>query len=85
MSIAALEELGAPGASHATLVKSTESWRAGLGVAVFPQSLVPDDLVRASSRFELPEMGIVDFTLLSNLQPFGRQSLLLAPQLSPCC
>ncbi|WP_026851505.1 LysR substrate-binding domain-containing protein [Glaciibacter superstes] len=40
--------------------------RAGIGIAVFPQSLIPDDLVKVSNRFELPELGQVDFTLMSN-------------------
>jgi DNA-binding transcriptional LysR family regulator len=40
--------------------------RAGIGVAVFPRSLIPSDLVKVSNRFSLPELGGVDFTLLSN-------------------
>jgi DNA-binding transcriptional LysR family regulator len=40
--------------------------RAGLGVAVFPHSLIPDDLVKVTNRFSLPDLGSVDFTLLSN-------------------
>ena len=40
--------------------------RAGLGVAVFPNSLIPDDLVKVSNRFALPVLGEVDFTLLRN-------------------
>ncbi|AGW41613.1 LysR family transcriptional regulator [Leifsonia xyli subsp. cynodontis DSM 46306] len=40
--------------------------RAGLGVAVFPRSLIPTDLIKVTNRFELPELGHVDFTLLSN-------------------
>jgi DNA-binding transcriptional LysR family regulator len=40
--------------------------RAGLGVAVFPQTLIPDDLVKVTNRFELPALGQVDFTLLRN-------------------
>ena len=40
--------------------------RAGLGVAVFPHSLIPDDLVKVTNRFELPVLGDVDFTLLRN-------------------
>lgn len=43
--------------------------RAGLGVAVFPQSLIPEDLVKVTNRFSLPDLGSVDFTLLSN--PLG--------------
>jgi DNA-binding transcriptional LysR family regulator len=40
--------------------------RAGLGVAVFPNSLIPEDLVKVTNRFGLPELGDVDFTLLRN-------------------
>jgi len=40
--------------------------RAGLGVAVYPQSLIPDDLVKVTTRFGLPMLGDVDFTLLAN-------------------
>ncbi len=40
--------------------------RAGLGVAVFPSSLIPDDLVKVSHRFGLPDLGEVDFTLHRN-------------------
>ena len=40
--------------------------RAGLGVAVFPQTLIPDDLVKVTNKFELPVLGEVDFTLLRN-------------------
>jgi DNA-binding transcriptional LysR family regulator len=40
--------------------------RAGIGVAVFPQSLIPGDLVRVTATFELPILGDVDFALLDN-------------------
>jgi DNA-binding transcriptional LysR family regulator len=40
--------------------------RAGLGVAVFPQTLIPDDLVKVTNKFGLPVLGEVDFTLLRN-------------------
>ncbi|HEU0205211.1 MAG TPA: LysR substrate-binding domain-containing protein, partial [Pseudolysinimonas sp.] len=40
--------------------------RAGIGVAVFPQSLIPGDLVRVTGTFELPILGDVDFALLDN-------------------
>jgi DNA-binding transcriptional LysR family regulator len=40
--------------------------RAGLGVAVFPRSLIPDDLVVVDTRFSLPVLGEVDLTLLRN-------------------
>jgi DNA-binding transcriptional LysR family regulator len=38
--------------------------RAGLGIAVFPQTLIPEDLVKVSNRFSLPDLGEVEFTLL---------------------
>ena len=40
--------------------------RAGIGVAVLAQSLIPADLVQVSPRLGLPELGDVDFTLVSN-------------------
>jgi DNA-binding transcriptional LysR family regulator len=50
--------------------------RAGLGVAVFPHSLIPRDLIKVSNRFELPELGSVDFRLLAN--PAGPQEAIAA-------
>jgi len=40
--------------------------RAGIGVAVFPQSLIPADLVPVTAAFGLPTLGEVDFALLDN-------------------
>jgi DNA-binding transcriptional LysR family regulator len=40
--------------------------RAGLGLAVYPHTLIPEDLVKVSVRFALPTLGQVRFTLLSN-------------------
>ncbi len=40
--------------------------RAGLGVAVYPHSLIPDDLIKVSDRFSLPKLGRVAFTLVAN-------------------
>ena len=40
--------------------------RAGIGVAVFPHSLIPSDLVKVSNRFDLPELGDVDYVLMAN-------------------
>ncbi|MFD1713565.1 LysR substrate-binding domain-containing protein [Amnibacterium flavum] len=40
--------------------------RAGLGLAVFPHSLLPADLVKVSRRFDLPDVGEVEFRLHSN-------------------
>lgn len=43
--------------------------RAGIGVAVFPSSLVPPDLQALPPTLGLPELGDVDFTLVAN--PFA--------------
>ncbi len=40
--------------------------RAGIGVAVMPTSLVPEDLKVITERFGLPPVGDVDFTLIRN-------------------
>jgi DNA-binding transcriptional LysR family regulator len=40
--------------------------RAGLGVAIFARSLMPDDLVELPASADLPELGDVDFVLLTN-------------------
>jgi DNA-binding transcriptional LysR family regulator len=40
--------------------------RAGLGIAVFPQTLVPPDLVQLAPQQGLPELGDVDIMLLTS-------------------
>jgi DNA-binding transcriptional LysR family regulator len=40
--------------------------RAGLGIAVFAHSLIPDDLQKVEVRLGLPQLGAVDFRLLAN-------------------
>jgi DNA-binding transcriptional LysR family regulator len=40
--------------------------RAGIGVAAFPQSLIPLDLVELPASLGLPDLGHVDFSLLDN-------------------
>ena len=40
--------------------------RAGIGVAVFPHSLIPADLVKVSQRLSLPELPAVDYVLIAN-------------------
>lgn len=40
--------------------------RAGIGIAVFPRVLIPEDLQEVTGTFELPRLGEVEFTLLSN-------------------
>lgn len=40
--------------------------RAGLGLAVFPQSLIPADLVRLSPELGLPDLGDIDIVLIQS-------------------
>ena len=40
--------------------------RAGIGVAVFPRSLIPEDLVTVGDRAGLPELEDIDFRLLES-------------------
>ncbi|GAB3608749.1 LysR substrate-binding domain-containing protein [Humibacter ginsengisoli] len=40
--------------------------RAGLGVAPFPRTIIPNDLVKVTNRLGLPELGQVEFSLLAN-------------------
>jgi DNA-binding transcriptional LysR family regulator len=40
--------------------------RAGLGVAIFARSLMPDDLVELPASADLPELGEIDLVLLTN-------------------
>jgi len=40
--------------------------RAGIGVAVFPHSLIPADLVKVSQRLSLPDLPAVDYVLIAN-------------------
>lgn len=40
--------------------------RAGIGVAVLPQNMIPGDLVPVTTAFGLPMLGEVDFALLDN-------------------
>jgi DNA-binding transcriptional LysR family regulator len=40
--------------------------RAGIGVAVLPQNMLPGDLVPVTSAFGLPMLGEIDFALLDN-------------------
>ncbi len=42
--------------------------RAGIGIAVFAQSLIPADLVQLPASLGLPELGDVDITLVANPQ-----------------
>ncbi|WP_041685558.1 LysR family transcriptional regulator [Renibacterium salmoninarum] len=40
--------------------------RARIGITVMPSTLIPDDLVSITRRFDLPPVGEVDFTLVRN-------------------
>ncbi|MEY2849528.1 MAG: hypothetical protein RI885_2195 [Actinomycetota bacterium] len=40
--------------------------RAGIGISVFPQTMVPPDLLDVTGLFDLPPLGEVEFALLSN-------------------
>lgn len=40
--------------------------RAGIGIGVFPQNLIPADLQQVNAAFDLPMLGEVDFALLDN-------------------
>lgn len=40
--------------------------RAGIGIAVLAQSLIPADLVRLSAQWDLPELGDIDIALVAN-------------------
>lgn len=40
--------------------------RAGIGIAVLAQSLIPPDLVRLSAEWGLPDLGDVDIALVAN-------------------
>jgi DNA-binding transcriptional LysR family regulator len=69
MAIAALEEAGRRWRITCTVRDIgglISALRAGIGVAVFPHSLIPHDLIKVSNRFSLPELGQVDFRLLAN-------------------
>jgi DNA-binding transcriptional LysR family regulator len=40
--------------------------RAGIGIAAFPQSLIPPDLMQLPASLGLPPLGDIDFRLLDN-------------------
>lgn len=40
--------------------------RAGLGIAIFARSLMPDDLIELPASADLPELGEIDLVLLTN-------------------
>jgi len=52
--------------SGVSMVVHDAAARAGLGVAIFARSLVPDDLVELPAGADLPELGEIDLVLLTN-------------------
>ncbi len=68
-AVAALEETGVPYRVTCT-VRGVNgvlaAARAGLGVAIFSRSLLPEDLVELPADAGLPELGDVDLVLLTN-------------------
>jgi DNA-binding transcriptional LysR family regulator len=68
-AVAALERAGRPYRITCT-VRGVNgivaAARAGLGVAIFARSLTPDDLVELPGGADLPDLGEIDFVLLTN-------------------
>ena len=68
-AVAALEQAGRPYRITCT-VRGVNgivaAARAGLGVAIFARSLTPDDLVELPAGADLPDLGEIDFVLLTN-------------------
>lgn len=68
----ALESLEAAGRTWRVTCTTREvngilaATRAGIGLAVLPSTLVPPDLEQVGRRLNLPPLGEVDFTLMSN-------------------
>jgi DNA-binding transcriptional LysR family regulator len=71
-AVAALTEAGRPWRITCKTVEVNgvlAALRAGIGIAVLPQSLVPDDLVPLpAAGLRLPDLGDVDITLVANPQ-----------------
>jgi DNA-binding transcriptional LysR family regulator len=69
LGVQALEQAGLPYRVTCTVrgvLGVVAAVRAGLGVAIFARSLVPDDLVEISSGAGLPDLGGIDLVLLTN-------------------
>ena len=69
-AVRALTEAGRPWRTTCKVVEVNgvlAALRAGLGIAVLPQSLLPEDLVQLpAAALGLPDLGDVDITLLAN-------------------
>jgi DNA-binding transcriptional LysR family regulator len=69
LGVQALERAGLPYRVTCTVrgvLGVVAAARAGLGVAIFARSLVPDDLVELPATAGLPDVGAIDLTLLTN-------------------
>jgi DNA-binding transcriptional LysR family regulator len=69
LGVQALERAGRPYRVTCTVrgvLGVVAAARAGLGVALFARSLVPDDLVELPASAGLPEVGAIDLVLLTN-------------------
>lgn len=69
LGVQALERAGLPYRVTCTVrgvLGVVAAARAGLGVAIFARSLVPDDLVGLPATAGLPDVGAIDLTLLTN-------------------
>ena len=69
LGVQALERAGLPYRVTCTVrgvLGVVAAARAGLGVAIFARSLVPDDLVELPASAGLPDVGAIDLTLLTN-------------------
>ena len=66
LGVQALERAGRPYRVTCTVRGVVAAARAGLGVALFARSLVPDDLVELPASAGLPEVGAIDLVLLTN-------------------
>lgn len=69
LGVQALERAGLPYRVTCTVrgvLGVVAAARAGLGMAIFARSLVPDDLVELPAAAGLPDVGEIDLTLLTN-------------------
>ncbi|HYZ56424.1 MAG TPA: LysR substrate-binding domain-containing protein [Streptosporangiaceae bacterium] len=69
LGVQALERAGLPFRVTCTVrgvLGVVAATRAGLGVAIFARSLVPDDLIELPAATGLPDVGEIDLVLLTN-------------------
>lgn len=67
-AIRSLEEAGRPWRITCTVKEVNgvlAAVRAGLGIAPYPQSIIPADLTQVAASLEMPQLGDIDFTLVS--------------------